>query len=150
VQDQIRPTAERSQGRIDALMGERETLGAIARDRVENADRPHAELVGALFLREMAARCRPVCISRGADRALSRECPAAGVDDSDVGALTCVANISATRMCSRAFLEKHGATASCSRISTSGTSANVINAAQTPRRATRDVIASPAADAIKD
>lgn len=142
MQDHIRDSLNEARAALDALLANRETLGAIARaaelligtfragGRVYSCGNGGSMSDAMHFAEELTGRYRE---NRPGLPALAI---------SDPGHLTCVANDFGYEHVFARFLESHARAGDCLlAISTSGTSVNIINAAQTAKARNARVIA---------
>ena len=142
MQKQIRDSLNDAKAALDALLGDEQTLGAIARaaealvatfkagGRVYACGNGGSMSDAMHFAEELTGRYRE---NRPGLAALAI---------SDAGHLTCVANDFGYEHVFARFLESHARAGDCLvAISTSGSSPNVLNAAQTARARGSKVIA---------
>src|SRR5215470_4251982 len=142
MQKEIRDSLNEAKAALDALLGNEQTLGAIARaaellvatfkagGRVYSCGNGGSMSDAMHFAEELTGRYRET----------RPGLPALAI--SDAGHLTCVANDFGYEQVFARFLESHARPGDCLvAISTSGTSANVVNAAETARARGAKVIA---------
>jgi len=142
VHDHIRNSLNEAKAALDALLANQQTLGAIARaadlligtfkagGRVYSCGNGGSMSDAVHFAEELTGRYRENRPSL----------PALAI--SDVGHLTCVANDFGYEQVFARFLESHARPGDCLvGISTSGTSANVVKAAETAKARGAKVIA---------